>query len=189
MPCCTTAHSPSACQHERMQVDLKAVGDRVVVDARGQPAGAHQRVAVEAGRVGDRRAVRRACCANACRGRRRRRRRARAARGLSPRLQRAHHRRRDAGGVPVHAHHAAECLEPERIAQSREERRATVVMRARSRRSRCRASPSAWPATPARGRRAAADRRRRNASSRYFTRLCQPRSSIRVSTTAYEPIA
>ena len=44
---------------ERVQVDLKSVVDRVVVDARGQPAGAHQRVAVEARAIGDARAARR----------------------------------------------------------------------------------------------------------------------------------
>ena len=43
-------------------------------------------------------------------------------------LQRAHHRRRDAGRMPVHAHHRAEGLEPERIAQPREQRGAAVVM-------------------------------------------------------------
>ena len=37
-----------------MQVDLESVDDRVVVDLRGQPAGAHQRFAVEAGLLGDR---------------------------------------------------------------------------------------------------------------------------------------
>src|ERR1039458_8177165 len=31
-------------------------------------------------------------------------------------LQGPHHGRGDAGGVPVHAHHAAQSLEPERIA-------------------------------------------------------------------------
>ena len=54
IPCCTTAHSPVGRDDEGVQVDLKAVGDRVVVDARGQPAGAHERVAVEAAALGDR---------------------------------------------------------------------------------------------------------------------------------------
>ena len=35
---------------ERVQVDLEAVGDRIVVDACGEAAGADQRVAVEAAR-------------------------------------------------------------------------------------------------------------------------------------------
>ena len=91
-----------------VQVDLEAVGDRIVVDARGQTAGADQR----------------------CRRRSRCARRARAARrGVlreclprppqtidaelvrarrsSPRLSAPMHRRGDAGGVPVHAHHRA----------------------------------------------------------------------------------
>ena len=54
MPCCTIAHSPVLRQDEAVQVDLKAVDDRVVVDFGGEPAGAHQRLAVEAGLVGDR---------------------------------------------------------------------------------------------------------------------------------------
>jgi hypothetical protein len=37
-----------------VQVDLEAVGDRVVIDARGQAARSYQRVAVEAGAIGDR---------------------------------------------------------------------------------------------------------------------------------------
>ncbi len=41
------------CQHERVQVDLKAVGDGVVVDARREPAGTNQRVAIEARARGD----------------------------------------------------------------------------------------------------------------------------------------
>ena len=46
---------------------------------------------------------------------------------VEPALQRAHHRRGDAGGVPVHAHDAAERLKPERVAQSREEGGPAVV--------------------------------------------------------------
>jgi hypothetical protein len=38
---------------ERMQVDLEAVGDRVVVDARRQPARAHERLAVDTRTIGD----------------------------------------------------------------------------------------------------------------------------------------
>ena len=39
-------------QHERMQIDLKAIGDRVVVDARRQAARPDQRIAVEADAIG-----------------------------------------------------------------------------------------------------------------------------------------
>src|SRR4051795_12747148 len=46
---------------------------------------------------------------------------------VEPALQRPHYRRRDAGGMPVHAHDAAVGLEPERVAQSREEGGPTVV--------------------------------------------------------------
>ena len=43
-----------AAENESMQVKLKAVSDSVVVDARGETAGAHQRVAVETKLVGER---------------------------------------------------------------------------------------------------------------------------------------
>src|SRR3954468_3908541 len=46
---------------------------------------------------------------------------------VEPALQRPHYRRRDAGGMPVHAHDAAVGLEPERVAQPREEGGPTVV--------------------------------------------------------------
>ena len=39
---------PVGGEHERMQIDLEAVVHGVVVDARREPAGAHERVAVEA---------------------------------------------------------------------------------------------------------------------------------------------
>ena len=39
--------------HERVQVDLESVGDGVVVDPGGEPAGADQRVAIEPGALGD----------------------------------------------------------------------------------------------------------------------------------------
>jgi len=35
-------------------------------------------------------------------------------------FQRAHHRGSDSGRVPVHSYDATECLEPERVAQSRQ---------------------------------------------------------------------
>ena len=99
-----------------MQIDLEAVGDRVVVDARGQAAGADQRFAVEAaplghgaqfvGRVAR---VPPAAAADV------------QTEFVGPRieaaLERPQHRRRDARRVPVHPHDAAQRLEPERIAQ------------------------------------------------------------------------
>ena len=47
---------------------------------------------------------------------------------IEPALERAHHRRGDAGGVPVHPHHRTERLEPEGIAEAGEERTAPVVV-------------------------------------------------------------
>src|SRR5215207_9068174 len=43
-------------------------------------------------------------------------------------LEGSPHRRRDARRMPVHAHHGAEGLKPERIAQARKQARASVVM-------------------------------------------------------------
>ena len=114
-------------EDEAVQVNLKAVGDGVVVDARGQAAGADQRIAVEARRLRDRpqlvgRVARVTAAAAAdvdaelVRAR------------VQPALRGAQHRRRDAGRMPVHPHHAAERLEPERIAQPAEQRRLAVVM-------------------------------------------------------------
>ncbi len=114
-------------QDETMEVDLKPVGDRIVVDARGQAAGAHQRFAVESATVGDRaqflRRVARKSAAAAANvdaelvGARR-----------QTALQRAHDRCRDARGVPVHAHHRAQRLKPKGIAQSRQESRGAVIV-------------------------------------------------------------
>jgi hypothetical protein len=47
---------------------------------------------------------------------------------LEATLQRADHARRDAGGVPVHAHHRAERLEPERVRKAAQQLVATIVM-------------------------------------------------------------
>ena len=48
-------HRPLAVggHHERVQVDLEAVRDRIVVDPRGEAAGPHQRLPVQADAVGD----------------------------------------------------------------------------------------------------------------------------------------
>ena len=43
-------------------------------------------------------------------------------------LQRTDHARGDAGGMPIHPHHRAERLEPERVRQPLEELIAAVVM-------------------------------------------------------------
>ncbi len=49
-------HGPLAvrCHNKAMEVDLKSVGDRIVVDARGKPAGADQGFAIEAATLGER---------------------------------------------------------------------------------------------------------------------------------------
>src|SRR6185437_9840170 len=39
--------------HERMQIQLEAVGNRVVVDFRGKPAGTYERSGIETGAVTD----------------------------------------------------------------------------------------------------------------------------------------
>ena len=113
-------------EDERVQIDLKAVRDCVVVHARGEPAGANQRVAIEVDALGDRpqlagRVARLLAASTAdvdaeLVGSR-----------IEASLQRAHDRRGDAGGVPVHAHHRPERLEPERIAQARQQRRPAVM--------------------------------------------------------------
>jgi hypothetical protein len=110
----------AAAHDECVQIKLTTVGNGVVIDARGEAAGAHQRVAIEVGFVGegaefvwgsprlpsaspadmDSEFVRA---------------------GIDSALQSAQHRGGDAGGVPVHAHHASERLEPERIAETRQE--------------------------------------------------------------------
>src|SRR6185503_17732193 len=114
-------------QHERMQVDLKAVGDRVVVDARSQPARANERVAVQTQAVCQRAELRWSVP----------RMPAASATDVDAQLRRArietpfegtHHRRRDARRMPVHAHDRAEGLEPEGIAQPRQELSRAVML-------------------------------------------------------------
>src|SRR5439155_6976288 len=57
-----------------------------------------------------------------------------------PALQCTDHRGRDAGGVPVHPHHGAERLEPERVRQPLEKRVASIVMHDRLRHDRAKRS-------------------------------------------------
>ena len=105
---CPAARSPTARQlvsYERVQVDLEAVGDGVVVHP-VRSDGSCERGPPRRGRSGTRssRSSTRRLPGVPGRGRRRCRCRARA-RGDSALLQRPHHRRGDARGVPVHAHH------------------------------------------------------------------------------------
>ena len=53
--------------------------------------------------------------------------------GPQPALERADHARRDAGGVPVHAHDGTEGLEPKRVGQAAQELVAAVMVRDRLR--------------------------------------------------------
>src|SRR5689334_19871591 len=116
-------HRPLAVcgQDERVQIDLKPVVHRVVVDARREPAGAYQCRAVEAYAVGNllelgRRVTGMTAATTADVQAEL------AGTIVEPTLQRAHHRRRDARGMPVHSHHGPIRLEPERIAEAREKR-------------------------------------------------------------------
>ena len=111
---------------ERVQVNLKSVGDAVVVDLGGEAAGTDQRVAIQAPALRDgaqfvRRVARMppASAADVQSEFRRTR--------IEPPLERADHRRGDAGRVPVHPHDGPESLKPIRIAEPRKKRRMTVV--------------------------------------------------------------
>ena len=128
MPCWTTAQSPSLCEHERVQVDLEAVGHGVVVDARGRGGwfarARRRRDSTRSAMMSQfvRRLARLSAASAADVD-------AELVRPwIQPALQRTHHRRRDPGRMPVHAHHRAERLEPERIAQAREQLGAAVVV-------------------------------------------------------------
>ena len=112
-------HGPLAvcCHDEVVQVDLKAVGDGVVVDTRGEPAGTHESFPVEAASIPEQAQFGWSVSGKP----------AAASANVDSELvsfrceaalQRAHHGRRDARGVPVHSHHRAQRLKPERIAES-----------------------------------------------------------------------
>src|SRR6185436_9334796 len=112
-------YGPFACgrDYKTVQVDLKAVGDCVVVDACSETACTHQSVAVETALVREcsklvgcvaRKAAAPAAdvktefvCA-----------------WCETALKCTHHGGRDSGGVPVHSHHCAERLKPEWIAKT-----------------------------------------------------------------------
>src|SRR5262245_60093549 len=121
MPCCTTAHSPSADTMNAVQVNLEAVGDGVVVDAGGQPACLDQRVAVEPGAIGQR-AKLVGCLARLTSAAAADVNAQLAGPRIESTLERADDGRGDSGGMPVHTHHRAERLKPKRIAQPGEER-------------------------------------------------------------------
>ena len=163
MPCCTTAHSPSA-RHDEACAGRSGSRRRWRCCRPARSGGWCAPAPRRRGRCGRRcRAVRPACCASACRGRRRRRCRARAARGLSPRLSAPITdvvMPDECQSMPITA---AERLEPERIAQPRQELRTPVVLQdafgdRRAERGHALGQPGG---TPPHG---AADRRRRSVS-------------------------
>ena len=111
---------------EPVQVDLEAVGNRVVVYSGGQPARADQGFAVEAGTFSElsqfaRRLPRGAPTAAADEYAQLVRPR------VEPTFQRSDNGCRDAGRMPIHSHDRAERLEPEGIAQPAEKGRVAVV--------------------------------------------------------------
>src|SRR5262245_33343117 len=110
-----------------MKIYLKTVGDRIIVDACGQPADADQSFAIEAAALGDRpqflRRVSRMSSAAAAdvypefiRTRR------------EAALQSAHDGCCNARRVPVHPHDRTERLEPEGVTETREESRCSVIL-------------------------------------------------------------
>ena len=110
-----------------MQVELEPVLHRGAVDLGDQPAGRGQRRAVEADALADRDSSSRrpprmlaapAADMEAEFALKRR----------EPALEGAEHARGDAGGMPVHPHHRAERLEPERMREPAQELVAAVVM-------------------------------------------------------------
>ena len=107
-------------EDEIVEVELESVGDGVVVDLGGEATGASEFVAIESGAggdvaefVGSATRVATTSAANV------------KAEFVGARIEsafeRAHDAGGDAGGVPVHAHDAAEGLEPKGIADAREE--------------------------------------------------------------------
>jgi hypothetical protein len=112
---------------EAMQVEIEAILDGGAVDLGDQPAGARQRRAIDAGaRAHGQQFIRRPA----------RLRTAAAAdmqaelarQGRQAALERAEHAGGDAGRVPVHAHHCAEGLEPERMRQASEKFVTPIVL-------------------------------------------------------------
>ena len=112
---------------EAMQIEVEAVLHGGAVDLGDEPAGGGQAAAVEADALADQselvRGLARLGAAAAadmqpelCRH------------GSQAALQRADHAGRDARGVPIHAHHGAEGLEPERMRQTAQQLVAAVVL-------------------------------------------------------------
>ena len=119
--------APVVGDDEAMQIKFEAVLDRGAVDLGDEPARAGEPRAVEADAIADghqfvRRAARMLAAAAADVKAKLAFKRAQAA------LERAEHARGDAGGMPVHSHHGAERLKPERMRQAAQKFIAAVVM-------------------------------------------------------------
>ena len=127
-------HDPLAVvgDDEAVQVEIEAVLHRRAVDLGDQPARGRELLAVDADPFADRDQLLRrlarmlaaaAAHVNAELALQRR----------EPALQCADHARRDAGRVPVHAHHGAERLEPERMREPPQQLLAPIVVHHRLR--------------------------------------------------------
>ena len=105
---------------EGVKVELKAIGDGVVIDASGEAAGAGELIAVKAGEAGERDELVGGAAGVAA---------AASAdgeaefgeAGVQATFQGSEDGGGNAGGVPVHAHDSAKGLEPEGIAEAGEE--------------------------------------------------------------------
>jgi hypothetical protein len=127
MPCCTTIQCPASVDDEAVQIEVEAVLHRRAVDLGDQPARGRERRPVDADALADvdelLRRLARMLAASAAHENAEL-----ALQRVEPALERAEHARRDAGGVPVHPHHGAERLEPERMRETAQQLVAPVMM-------------------------------------------------------------
>jgi len=126
---------------EAVQIEVKTILKGGAVDLRHQSADVGERRSIESDALTDRdqfdrRLARMLAAAPADMNAEFARHRLEAA------LQRADHARRDARGMPVHAHHRAERLKPERMSKATQQLVATVVMNDRLADDRAEASHS-----------------------------------------------
>src|SRR5690242_1330289 len=122
-------HGPFAVvsDEEAVQVKIKTVLDGGAVDLGYQPAGSDQLGAVEPDALGKQAQLVR-CLARVLASAAADMDAELALERLQPALQCPDHARGDTGGVPVHAHHRAERLEPEGMGEPPEELVASVMM-------------------------------------------------------------
>src|SRR4030095_8017117 len=118
----------SVCRDQKtVKVNLKTVSYRVVVDSRGQAAGAYQRLAVKTMPLREQsqlaRSIPRKSAATTANVQTQLISSAR-----EPAFQSPHHGSSDPGRMPIHPHDRAESLKPEWIAESREKCGASVIV-------------------------------------------------------------